>query len=133
MESGFSILAVIGLVLGAYSPIKDWLRRASPIGRITMQTEFERRAKFKPLFEQEVKTNYHENLREDVIVRDVRRRNQYPKPKPHRGISPWFKLFLVDTYHNGIMLATHGENLVYDEIIQGMRKHRADFDSGNGT
>ncbi|ULH06466.1 hypothetical protein [Alcaligenes faecalis] len=46
-----------------------------------------------------------EKLRQDVIVRDVRRLDHYPEVKEKtEGISPWFRVDLVDTYHRGIVV-----------------------------
>lgn len=51
-----------------------------------------------------------ESLRKDVIIRHVNRLDDYPNVKERPGISPWFKVGLLDTYHKGIVvgLGWHG-------------------------
>jgi hypothetical protein len=51
-----------------------------------------------------------EKLRTDVIIRHVNRLDDYPNAKERPGISPWFKVGLLDTYHKGIVvgLGWHG-------------------------
>jgi hypothetical protein len=63
------------------------------------------RQKWKPLFEAEIRKNHYEKLRSDVIIRDMRRIDSYPDITDTKGISPWFRANLVDTYHRGIFIA----------------------------
>lgn len=45
------------------------------------------------------------NLRKDVIIRHVNRMDAYPEvDDKEKGISPWFRAGLLDTYHRGILL-----------------------------
>lgn len=52
----------------------------------------------------------------DVIVRDMKRLNEYPSStEPNRkGISAWFKVGLSSTYHNGIEVNLGWHGLVKD-------------------
>ena len=87
-----------------YSVLKDgwtaWRRR-----RISSSQVLALRQKWKPLFEQEIWRNYSEELRPDVIVRDIKRMDNYPELDPGaKGISPWFRVGLLDIYHKGILI-----------------------------
>jgi hypothetical protein len=79
---------------------------------LTPQEKLELRAKWKPLFKDYIAKNHIEKLRSDVIVRDVRRLDSYPDIKETRGISPWFRVSLVDTYDRGILLGLRWEELI---------------------
>jgi hypothetical protein len=72
--------------------------------RLSPSEIIEHRQKWKPLFEQEVWKNHKEQLRSDVIVRDMRRFDNYPDAMETKGISPWFRVGLIDTYHRGILV-----------------------------
>jgi hypothetical protein len=62
----------------------------------------ELRQKWKSLFEKHVWEQHRDNLTSEIIVRDMRRIDNYPELKETRGISPWFRAGLVGTYHRGI-------------------------------
>ncbi len=71
------------------------------------------RQKWKPKFEEHIRTNFSEELRSDVIIRDVKRVDEYPELEENQtGISPWFRLSLVGTYHRGILVGFQWNNLV---------------------
>lgn len=56
-------------------------------------------------FADAVATTRAEKLRQDAIIRNVDRLDSYPNPdEKERGISPWFRIELVDTYERGIIL-----------------------------
>lgn len=67
-----------------------------------------------------------QNLRKDVIIRHVNRLDDYPNTKSGPGISPWFKVGLIDTYHLGIKVGLGWHDLI--ETPSGPRK--ADFEKG---
>ena len=95
-----------------YSLIKDGfgvlLRRRR---RLRPSETLELRQKWKPLFEAEVRKTYREKLRRDVIIRDMKRIDAYPELDETRGISPWFRVGLVGTYHRGILIGLGWEAL----------------------
>lgn len=99
-----------------YNLAKDGLRLMSGRGRkLTPEQKIELRQKWKPLFEEEVIKNWREKLRSDVIIRDVRRLDNYPETdEKSRGISPWFRVGLIDLYHRGIVVAFR-----WNRLIQG--------------
>lgn len=74
------------------------------------------REKWRPQFEKELWTNFKEKLRQDVIVRDVRRLDSYPElEEKAKGISPWFRVALVGTYHKGALLWLNSGTLTRSE------------------
>ncbi len=100
-------LATIPWSLGsfAYALVKDllswfWRRRR----RLTPAEVVQLRAKWKGEFEQKTWERQQKGLGRDVIIRDVRRVDSYPQVNDKEsGISPWFRVGLVDTYHRGIL------------------------------
>jgi hypothetical protein len=61
--------------------------------------------KLRKIFEQEISKCRAENLRKDVIIRHVNRVDSYPDVNENgKGISPWFRIWLLDTYHRGILV-----------------------------
>lgn len=97
-----------------YNLAKDVWRLLSDRGRkLTPEQKIELRQKWKPLFEEEIIKNWKEKLRSDVIIRDVRRMDSYPDiDEKSRGISPWFRLALIDLYHRGIVVAFGWDRLL---------------------
>lgn len=71
------------------------------------------RDKWKPLFEEKLLDNYEDGIRRDVIIQDVRRMEKYPETDSNqKGISSWFRLGLIDTYHRGILVALGWDRLI---------------------
>lgn len=68
--------------------------------------------KLRPVFQEEIYKCRREKLRQDTIIRDVNRLSEYPATKEQKGISPWFKVGLVDTYHEGIQVVLSGTTLI---------------------
>lgn len=56
-------------------------------------------------------------------MRDMRRVDSYPETNKRRGISPWFRVGLLGTYHRGILLGLGWHNLVNDPALGGWRYH----------
>ncbi|HXF96026.1 MAG TPA: hypothetical protein VNI61_07965, partial [Gemmatimonadales bacterium] len=58
----------------------------------------------------------------EAIVRDVRRVDAYPQVDDERkGISPWFRVGLLGTYHRGLQVGLRIEALKYDQTERGWR------------
>jgi hypothetical protein len=67
--------------------------------------KIQHREAMRKVFQEEIYRCRAEKLREDVIVRNVDRLDSYPNiDEKERGISPWFRVGLVDTYERGIVL-----------------------------
>ena len=97
-----------------YSFFKDTLGGLIRIFKpMPPQQKIELRQKWKPRFEEHIRDNFTKELRSDVIIRDVKRVDQYPETKEkEKGISAWFRLGLVGTYHRGILVAFQWNRLV---------------------
>ena len=89
-----------------YSLLKDGVRFFLTLRRkLSAEKKLELRQKWRPLFDEEIWKTYSKKLRKDVIIRDVRRLDSYPEiDKRLKGISPWFRVGLMATYHKGIMV-----------------------------
>lgn len=101
-----------------YTVLKDaWSALRGRRRRLSSAEILELRQKWKPLFEKEIWKTHAEKLRKDVIIRDMKRLDHYPDvDRKEKGISPWFRIDLMGTYHKGILvglrwgeLTRHGE------------------------
>ena len=117
-----------GLVLLATEGIRRYEGRLfkvegverTPAERVRHQEEL------RALFTEHIAEHRAKNLRKDVILRHVNRIDAYPNADPKPGISPWFKVGLLDTYHMGIIVGLGWHGL--KECNGGLRK--ADYKSG---
>jgi hypothetical protein len=72
----------------------------------------ELRKKWKGEFEPRIWEWHQKKLREDVIIRDMKRFDSYPDlDEKAKGISPWFRAGLVGTYHRGIQVGLSWDTL----------------------
>jgi len=75
----------------------------------------ELRSKRKAQFEKFIWTGHQQGYHADVIIRDMKRLDAYPDvDENEKGISPWFRLGLVETCHRGIMVAHTWGGLIKD-------------------
>lgn len=107
-------LFLAGLVLAALDVfrryeihlIKREGRNFTP-GELVTHSE-ELRKKFK----EEIYKCRAEDLRKDVIIRHVNRMDSYPEVNEKgNGISSWFRVGLLDTYHRGVLVALRAGTL----------------------
>lgn len=57
-----------------------------------------------------------------AVIRDVKRVDSYPNvDDKSKGISPWFKVSLLGTYHRGLQVGLRIEELKYEERHTGWR------------
>jgi hypothetical protein len=75
--------------------------------------------KWKPQFGDYLTKLFMEQLRGDVIIRDMRRMDTYPDVSKGRGISSWFRRGLLDTYERGIMVGLRWEGIT--KVEEGYR------------
>lgn len=81
----------------------------------TPAERIQHREELRKKFEEEIYRCRREKLREDVIIRHVNRVDNYPNvDNKSKGISPWFRAFLLDTYHKGIRVGLRIESLTKD-------------------
>lgn len=99
-----------------YSLVKDawgWIFSKGRENRKTHVEIIALQQKFKPVFEGEITKNWRDKLRRDIVIRDVRRFDKYPDiDEKAKGISPWFRVGLIQTYHRGILVGLQWERLV---------------------
>lgn len=61
---------------------------------------------------------YAKKLDTAIIIRDFGRIEEYPKSKTDKGISPSFKVWLVNNYYNGIMVSFGMMEITYIKAIE---------------
>lgn len=103
----------LGPLYGILKDLNHWFRRR--FHKLSPEERLARREKWKERFREEIWTKEEKELRQDVIVRDVRRQDHYPDTEDSKGISPWFRVGLVGQYHRGILLALSIHSLVLEE------------------
>lgn len=99
-----------------YSLVKDvlgWIRRRRHM--LSPEERLARREKWKERCREEIWNTEEKELRQDVIIRDVRRQDRYPDSEDSKGISAWFRVGLVGQYHRGILLALGIQTIVVEE------------------
>jgi hypothetical protein len=84
--------------------------------RLSPSEIIELRQKWKPEFEQHLIELMSQQLRKDVIIRDMKRLDDYPNinEKSKRGISPWFRVGLMGIYHKGALIGLRWTTLTED-------------------
>jgi len=103
-------LALIALATTGFDALYAWLKPPLP-ARFTSNGERARhREHLRQVLQEEIYRRRAQDLRSDVIIRDVDRPNEYPDLSPDdRTISAWFRLGLIDTYSKGIRVGLrHG-------------------------
>jgi hypothetical protein len=89
---------IYSLLKDTWGALRRRRRRLSPAQILSL------RQKWKPLFEEEIIKNHTQKLRKDIIIRGVKRLDDYPNvDEKKKGISPWFRVGLMGTYHKGIL------------------------------
>jgi hypothetical protein len=96
-------------VWGLTSYLWRWARRNKRT--LTSQQKLELRLKWKPEFEGRVYRQRKEHINDEVIIRDMQRIDQYPNSRGGKGISAWFRGYLLSTYEKGIMVGLSWEEL----------------------
>jgi hypothetical protein len=95
-----------------YSVIKDVYKWATH-KKFPPEQQLAQKRKWKPIFEDWLRTAYLKKYRRDIIIRDVQRIDSYPNAvEKKRGISSWFRLGALDTLHDGVLVAFHWQKLV---------------------
>lgn len=116
--------SLIGTVYQIWKEAVAYLRGRR--GKLTRSDIVQASAKWKPQFTHQIAETKQRKLRQDVIIRDVGRLDAYPKfNETEKGISPWFRVGLVGTYHGGIQLSLGWHDLVPSAIGGYRRKGHA--------
>lgn len=106
-----------------YTIVKDiwlWLRRRRR--KLNAPEVVALRQKLKQEFEHKIIERRMSRLRGDVIIRDMNRVDKYPDDdKKRKGISPWFRVGLIGTYHRGIQVSLSIGKLTKDRQLKKWR------------
>ena len=102
-----------GILYNALKDLHGWFRRR--FNKLTPEERLARREKWKERFRELIWKTEEQELRQDVIVRDVRRIDDYPDSIECKGISPWFRVALVGQYHRGIEIVLGIHSLAFEE------------------
>lgn len=102
----------LGLI---YNILKDiskyltkWYKKSNPAEILNI------RNKWQAEVESKLREFRKQGLSKDVIIRDIDRLDDYPNTSDKKGISPWFRSGLMDTYHRGILLGLNWIYLIED-------------------
>lgn len=110
-EPYFAATALLFLVTEAFRRYEGKLFRTEGVER-TPAERVRHHDDLRERFKEEIARCRAQNLRKDVIIRHVNRMDDYPNADTARGISPWFKAGLLDTYHAGIIVGLGWEGLI---------------------
>lgn len=99
-------LFAIGLAASPAAFLRKYLRSA-PAARFTSLNEREAHCeRLRQSLQSRIYDQRAQRLRSDVVIKDIARQNEYPYGgNSEKGISAWFRLGLVETYHRGIVVA----------------------------
>ena len=114
-------------ILGAFCMALSWFDRYKGIiffvehKSFTPEELIQHSEKLRSLFQEEIYRCRAEKLRKDIVIRHVKRRDKYPHDvdEKKKGISPWFKVGLMDMYHDGIRVG-----LQYYALKKDMKGYR---------
>ena len=100
-----------------YSLAKDtWALTLGRRRAISSSVILRLREKWQSQFEDWLVKRHRDGLRQDVVIRDMKRIDSYPDVEvTKKGLSPWFRVGLAGTYHRGIKLLLSFEGLCKDE------------------
>lgn len=84
----------------------------------SQREQLERKEKWRKAFSDYILRTHAKDLSRDIIIRDVRRTDQYPKSKTEKGISPSFRVWLAGTYHNGISVHLGMMEITYIKAVE---------------
>jgi hypothetical protein len=96
-----------GIILG-WDTLRGLLRYVRRNRRdLTPAKRLELRQKWKQPFEEFFRANTHKKLSTEIVIRNIKRLDEYPDvtEKGKKGISPWFRTDLVQTYERGLMVS----------------------------
>jgi len=101
-EPLFGICTLVGIGTDVY---RRAAARAKSARFPTESARIQHREVLRKAFRAEILECRARKLRQDVIIRHVDRVDRYPDiDEGSKGISPWFKAYLLDTYEKGIVL-----------------------------
>lgn len=102
-----SALATIAAVSGIAASSYWW-----PSPRLTPGQKIAARDKGRQIFEKYFWENAQTGFKTDAIVHDVSRLDCYPDDYGGKGISAWFRIGFMGTYHRGVLLGLRWVHIV---------------------
>ncbi|MBY3203477.1 hypothetical protein EHI47_23245 [Rhizobium leguminosarum] len=111
----FEWLSVSGIRFGLDGLKTGWrfLRRNKR--NLSPQEKIKLRLKWQPEFQQWWYRQVKGKLTPEIVIRDLRRLDEYPDIKPSRRTSSWFRALIMQTYERGIVISLAYGNLTEDE------------------
>ncbi len=109
-------MSEVGIISLGYRLLSDlWGLVRGKKRRLSESEIIQLRKKWKEEFETKLLERRRDGLTTDVIIRDMKRIDKYPESdEKDKGISPWFKVGLMSTYHKGILTGLRWGNLKLD-------------------
>lgn len=105
-EPLIGIIASFCGIVGSYWPFKV----KSP--RLAVEQKIAARDKWRPVFEKFFWDNAQRDFQGDAIIHDVGRMDIYPQLDDGKGISSWFRVGLIGTYHRGVLVGFRWTNII---------------------
>lgn len=107
----------------AYRIVKDiWSAMRGRKRQLSADEIVQLRQKWKSEIEAKLWDRRREGLRTDIIVRDMKRVDNYPDTEDKKkGASSWFRAGLMGTYHKGVLLGLRWGSLTLDSKIDKYR------------
>jgi hypothetical protein len=87
-----------GLLWRIFGGIWKWIRGR----RLSSEEKVRAHQRWRGPFFDYLVDRWKNELREDSIIRDIARADLYPDDDDKKGISSWFRVGLLETYHRGI-------------------------------
>jgi hypothetical protein len=117
------IIALATLVLTFVSAVLAFVYRLIPRKKEKLwnrRNQLERNKKWQKEFTEYIEDTYakYGDIDRAIVIRDFGRIEQYPKAKNCKGISPLFKVWLVSTYYNGIMVSFGMMEITYIKAVE---------------
>jgi len=133
MAETFGVSAAIGVARLVWDALRGgWQFARRNKRKLSDAQVIELRQKWKPLFEAHLLDCYRKGLRHEIIIRDMRRIDNYPQTKEkRRGISSWFRVGLADTYHRGFMVGMRIGMLTKDRTGEWRYTNRKAAEAGD--
>jgi hypothetical protein len=123
LEAGFFSLG--------YSLARDLIGFLTGGSRKRTERGIRSRERWKDAIHEYLLDIWSKGLRTEIIIRDFARLKQYPDCIDGKGISPWFKVSLLELYHNGIKVGLRTSRLVFEESEGMWRKSAQDEEEGS--
>ncbi len=108
------VIAIIGGIVTLITFKEQIIKflRGSFLPRLTNPEKINKRESFRKEFEDFFIQAWKKNYTPNAIIRDVKRIDAYPEAQERKGISPWFKVGLLDNYYRGILVGLSAVRLI---------------------